>query len=68
MFTAYLSVFSTTEAQLTLTASGIGVSSTRRGVEFSGGLNTGLALTGGGGSLALVTRGLLFGALLLTHS
>lgn len=54
---------------LTLTAaSTVAASSANRMVGFSEGLNTGLALTGGGGSLVLAIRGLLSGPALLPKS
>lgn len=58
------------QKQLTLaTASRVATSSANRTAGFSEGLNTGLALTGGGGSLVLGTRGLLseLALLLLTR-
>lgn len=55
--------------QLTLTAASIETaSSANRVAGFSEGLNTGLALTGGGGSLDLATLGLLSGPAPLPNS
>lgn len=57
------------QRELTLKpASRPAVSSASRVAGFSEGLKTGLALTGGGGSLVLPVRGLLEGPVLLPNS